>query len=71
MMIVAPSMEGHLEAQLDPVAWDGLQLVKGAAGYSETTARDHRYLRGENVERTDEIIPPKHSGLHDNMNCII
>ena len=37
-MIVAPSMEGHLEAQLDPVARDGLQLVKGAAGYSETTA---------------------------------
>ena len=36
-----PSMEaslGHLEAQLDPVARDGLQLVKGAAGYSETTA---------------------------------
>ena len=38
MMIVAPSMEGHLEAQLDPVARDGLQLVEGAAGYSETTA---------------------------------
>ena len=34
MMIVDPSMEGHLEAQLDSVARDGLQLVKGAAGYS-------------------------------------
>ena len=45
MMIVAPSMEGHLEAQLDSVARDGLQLVEGAAGYSETTAWDHRHLK--------------------------
>ena len=61
-------MGGHLEAQLDPVARDGLQLVEGASGYSETTAWDHRNLRWE---WTDEIIPHKHSGLHDNMNCII